>query len=169
MRTLSAALIAELGLTITRPGYLVFFDFTTPAYWSSIGDVTYDGNNYVAADIRVEGLVRDGGASNSARISHGNTDVVGATVLTEGVSDKTVTIFAVYAGATATADVVQEFSGVGDAAEVGERVTISLIGQASQAAFAPRRRIGPATGFNVLLPVGARLTMGGEIYTLERF
>lgn len=168
-RILTSALVAKLGLTVTQPGYLVSFAFSTPVYWSSLGDVTWNGQLYTGADLRVEGLSRGETSAQRASLSIGNLDLaVGAIVLNEGVADKAVNIYTVYSGATATDDVVQEFSGVGAAAEVDKRVIITMNGQGSQRAFAPRRRISPDTGFNYVLPAGSIITVSGEFYKLER-
>jgi len=167
MRTLSGTLIAELGLTVTNPGYLVSMDFNTPRYWSTLGDVTWGGHDWVATDVKVGELSRDLSANKTANISLANYDgVMGTLVDTEKVGDRAVLIYAVYAGAPTEAQL--EFGGVGDAAEIDARVSISFVGQSTARAFSPRRRIGPATGFTVLMPAGSVLTIGNEKYVLER-
>lgn len=169
MRTLTGALITELGLEGTRPGYLVSIAFGTPLYLSTIGDVTWGGHNWLASDTKVSGLVRDVSANLEAGLSLGNSDgVIGALVRAEKITDRAIVINTVYAGATAAGDVVEEFNGVGNGAKVGNRVEVSCISSPSMAASAPRRRISPATGFNILMPAGTTLTMGGETYELER-
>ena len=167
MRTLSPALIAELGLTITRPGYLVSIAFDTPLYLSTLGDVTWGGHTWLSSDVDVGKLTRGSSAAQVAGISLGNLDALySAIVLNGGVADRAVAVYAVYAGAPA--DAVLEFSGVGDDVEVGDRVNISLVSRSTQEIFAPRRRIGPATGFSILLPAGTLIPMGNTTYVLER-
>jgi hypothetical protein len=132
-----------------------------------MGTVTWGGFTWVGTDVRIDSMRRTTGAAKGAQISIQNSDLAyGTLVLSEGVSDKVMKIYSVYAGAPA--DAVLEFDGVGDSAEVGERVTISMLGAATQASFAPRRRISVATGFNTLLPAGTIIRMGTTSYTLER-
>ena len=138
-----------------------------PIYLSTLGAVTWGGKTWLAEDVRVGSLQRGAGVSQIAGVSLRNLDnFYTGTVLGEGVADKVVEVYAVYAGAAA--DAVLEFSGVGDGVEVGDRVNISLVARSTQKMFAPRRRIGAATGFNTLLPIGTNLTMGSTVYTLER-
>ena len=166
MRTLSPELIAELGLTITRPGYLVAMEFSTPLYLSTLGDISYDGHTWVGADIKVQGLVRDERGDARGQISLGNALLdYGALVLNEGVADRAIRIYSVWAGDT---EPVEEFNGVGDAADIGERVTTTLAGQGSRALYSPRRFINQSTGFNTLMPTGTKLTIGAQTYILER-
>jgi hypothetical protein len=166
MLTLDAALIAELGLTVTRPGYLVEMAFSTPLYLSSIGDVSWDGKTWVAADVRVNGLSRDERGGGAGQIVLGNALLdYGALVLNEGVADRAIRVWAVWAGVI---DPVAEFNGVGDAADIGEKVTISLAAQGTRALYSPRRFINSSTGFNTLLPRGTKLAIGNTTYILER-
>jgi hypothetical protein len=166
MRTLSSALIAELGLTITRPGYLVQIDFSTPLYLSTLGDISWNVLSWIAADIKVSGLARDESGDSRGSISLGNMALdYGALVLNEGVADRAIRIWAIWSGVT---EPVEEFSGVGDACEVGERVSITLAGQGSRSLYSPRRFINERTGFNVLLPRGTKIAIGSQTYILER-
>lgn len=162
MRTLSAGLLVELGLIVTRPGYLVQIDFSTPLYLSSLGDISWDGHTWAAADVKVAGLKSGQGGT----ISFGNALLdYGALVLNEGVADRGIKIYAVWAGVV---EPVCEFDGVGDSSEVGDRVSISLSEQGSRSLYSPRRFINASTGFNTLLPAGTRLTLGQQTYILER-
>lgn len=170
MRTLTAGLIAELGLTITKPGYLVSIGFSTTTYISSIGTLDWGGHTWIGDDIRVEGLTREQTVAKSARISIGNLEsTYTALVLLQGVADKAVKIYTIYAGAPT--ETVLEFSGAGDSAEIGDRIVINLVGETTRNAFAPRRRIGPAVGVNQILPVNTVIDLGGTglPYILERY
>ena len=166
MRSLSSELLTELGLTVTRPGYLVFIDFSSPLYLSTMGDITYDGHTWVGADIRVQGLGKDERGESRGSLSIGNALLdYGALVLNEGVADREVKVYAVWAGVV---EPVEEFSGVGDGCEVGDRVTLTLASQGTRALYSPRRFINQSTGFNTLLPTGAKVTIGQQTYILER-
>lgn len=167
MRTLAPALVKELGLTITRPGYLVRVGFPTELRFSTMGAVTWGGQEWGAYDVKVSELSRVSSASRTASLSFGNlTNEFGAIVLSNNVADVPIEIYSVYAGAPD--DAVLEFSGVGDSCEVGDRVVINLVGQSTQKTFSPRRRVSVTTGFNTLLPAGTVLSVGGSTYLLER-
>lgn len=169
MRTLSASLLTELGLTVTRPGYLVEIDFSTPLRLSTLGDITYGGNDWLAADVQVRGISAEGSAHQSGALIFNNTwSDFGALVLNEGVADRAIRVLAVYAGATA--DPVEVFNGVGDDAgfDAKGRLTINLHAAQMRSAFWPRARINAASGFTKIIPAGTRLTIGGQPYILER-
>jgi hypothetical protein len=168
MRTLSSALITELGLTLTRPGYLIQLGYSTPLRISTLGDITWNGFAWSSYDARISGLSSDGKGANSAQLMVGNTDkAIGAVVLTEGASDIAVAIWAIYAGATATADAVQVFSGVVDGADISaDKVNLILMAQANRTLHSPRVFINKAAGFNYLLPAGTRINFGVDNWTL---
>lgn len=167
MRTLSGTLATELGLTITRPGYLVSIAFGTPLYLSTLGDLSFNGRTWVGADVKVSGLRTDEKSQQSGTISFGNMNLAyGSLVLNEGVADRAIEIYSVWAGAPA--DAMLEFSGTGDSADVGERVTITLSQSKSRVLYSPRRFIGASTGFNTLLPNGTTIKIGQQSYILKR-
>jgi len=167
MRTLSGTLVTELGLTRTRPGYLVELGFASTLRLSTLGALSYNGYSWYPADIKVAGLSRNEQGQQAGTLSIGNTDLdYGALILSEGVADKTIRIWSVWAGAPSEA--MPEFDGIGDDAEIdGLRVTIKLSSGARRYAYSPRRIIGPQTGVNVRLPAGTRITVGGMTVTLE--
>lgn len=166
MRLLSAALLAELNLTVTRPGYLVQIDFSTPLYLSTLGNITWNDHSWLAADIKVSGLARNEQGDSRGTLSLGNMALdYGALVLNEGVADRAIHIWSVWSGVT---EPVEEFSGVGDACDIAERVSISLAGQGSRSLYSPRRFINASSGFNVLLPRGTKIAIGNQTYILER-
>lgn len=167
MRTLSGTLAAELGLTITRPGYLVEIGFSSVLRLSTLGDVSYGGYVWSAADIKVAGLGRNEQGGNGGQLSLGNADLdYGALILNEGAADRPVRIWSVWAGAPAEA--MLEFDGIGDDAEIGTRVVIRLIQDARRYTYSPRRFINAATGFATLLPAGTKIAIGQQSYILDR-
>lgn len=170
MRTLSPALITELGLTITRPGYLVEIGLALPVRLSTLGDIAWHGANWMAANLKVAGITQDGKGSSKATLTLGNTDnAFGAAILNEGIADRLVRIWAIYAGATDSSDTLQVFGGVGDDAEIApDKVTIQLVEQANRTAYSPRRFINAANGFTHLQPAGTKIAVNGEVFILER-
>lgn len=167
MKTLTSALITELGLTVTRPGYLVELGYSTTLRLSTMGDVSYGGNLWAAADVLVSGLGNNGAGAAAATLALGNTDNgYGALVLNEGASDIAVNIWACYAGAPA--DSVQVFAGVVNGAEISEsKVTLPLVAQRNKTLYSPRVFIAKPV-FNFLQPVGTKVPWGNEIFVLER-
>jgi hypothetical protein len=168
MRILSPALIAELALTVTRPGYLVSVGFSTPQYYSTLGTVTWDGHTWLGTSIKVDGLQRTTKTGRDALLRFGDSDqAIAAIALNEGVTDRAIKIYSVYAGAPS--DAVLELSGAGDACEVnGDSTTISVAEFSTSRAMLPRRRVGKETGFNAMVPSGAGIWIGGQIYFLVR-
>lgn len=167
MKALTPALIAELALSVTRPGYLVELGFSATLRLSTMGDISYGGQNWAAADVRISGLGADGKGSNTARLTLGNTDgAYGALVLNEGAADIPVTIYACYAGASA--DAVQLFAGVADGADISEQtVTLTLAAQRNKTLYCPRVFIAKPA-FNHLQPAGTKIVWGTETFVLER-
>ena len=168
MQTLTPALLAELGLTVTRPGYLIELGYSTTLRLSTMGAVSWGGNVWAAADVRVSGVGQNGSASNSASLQLGNTDDgFGALILNEGASEIAAKIWVCYAGATG--DPVQVFDGVTDGAEIdSNKVTLALMAQGNATLYSPRTFINKASGFNYLQPAGTKIYFGGETFILER-
>ena len=172
MKTLTAALLAELGLVVTRPGFLVQIGYSVGLHLSTLGDISWAGQFWSATDIRVSGLGQDGGASSAAQITLGNADgAYGALILNEGASDIPVSIWAVYTGATASGDPVQRFAGVTNGASIdvsGQTVTLPLVAQGAGTLHSPRVFINKASGFNFLQPAGTKIVFGNETFVLGR-
>lgn len=170
MRTLSAALLTELGLSVTRPGFLVSLGFSTTLYLSTMGFIAWNGQSWAVANIRISGISQDGSGVARAQIDLGNTDnAYGALVLNEGASEIPVSVWACYAGATAAGDPVQVFSGVTDGADIDERsVKLAVVSQSNSTLFSPRVFVNRAAGFNFLQPVGTKIFANGQTFVLER-
>lgn len=169
MKTLTAALLAELGLTVTRPGYLVEIDFATPLRLSTLGDISFAGQAWTAADIQVRGLSADQSGQQAGSLILANTLAdYGVLILDEGIADRAIRVWACYAGATA--DALEVFNGVGDEArwDASGRITLTLADSALRTAFWPRQRINAASGFTKLIPAGTRIVVAGQPYVLER-
>jgi len=169
MKTLTPALITELALSVTRPGYLVQLGYSAALYLSTMGDISYAGQAWSGANVKLSGISADGAGAGKASITLGNSDgAYGALVLNEGASDIDVVIWAIYAGATTTGDAVQVFSGVTDGADIdADKVTLQLASQKNKTLYCPRVFISKPT-FNFLQPAGTKIVVGNETFTLER-
>lgn len=166
MRTLSAALLAEVGATVRRPGYLIQIGFSSPLRLSTLGDVSFDGHVWAQANVKVRGMSETERADQGGSLTLANTwGDYGALVLAEGVSGRDVLIYVCYAGAPGAA--LLKFSGAGGEASSADNgdITITLTSSGSRP---QRRRINAASGFRHLIPAGTRLTIGGTAYILER-
>lgn len=168
MKGLSSALATAFGAPVQQPAILVQVGFTTVQRWSSFNTVTWNGNTWTKEDIGVDGLMVQA-LKVSGTLIVGNADgAIGATVLAQGVQDRAITIWGYDAAATATGDVVWLCSAVGATAQVGLRDVRIALRHKAEYVQAPRTFIGPAAGFNGLLPAGASLRINGMDYTLER-
>lgn len=172
MRSLTAAALTELGLTVTKPGLLIEiqFDAFTVRY-SSFGDVNWNGVPWVGAIVKVEGLSWDeNGLVTGGRVKLGNLDgAVGALALLYDIADRRVRIWHAYLGAMGAADVPVIFDGVGDEVQIDLKfVTFSLAIAGSRALMIPREVYSPATGFLHLPAYGEEIAFNGEIFRLER-
>lgn len=170
MRTLSGALIAALQATVTSPGFLVSIAFASgTVYLSSRADFTYDGNTYTAADIELSGLGADAKGDQRGSLRIGNTDgAMGVIVLNEANADWTILVYVYDAAATATADVVEIFDGIGNGVTLDERaVTIDLTSAKTSTQFVPAEYITAEQGFSYLPPAGMRIVTPTAVYTLE--
>jgi hypothetical protein len=172
MRTLTAAMLTEIGLTVTDPGFLVqiLFDAYTVRF-SSFGDVMWNGSPWINAKVNVAGLSWDeNGMVKGGRLAVGNHDgAFGALVLQHDIADRPIQVWLAYGGALAPEDPVKIFDGVGDEADLTLReVGVTLAPAGSRALYSPRELYSPATGFNHLPPVDEEIAWNGEVFRLER-
>lgn len=162
--TLSAALLTELGKTITRPGFLVEIGFATTLRYSSLGTLTWNGQDWTAYDVSVRLPNADGRGFNGAEIVVGNQNAAfGVICLLEGIAGKTVRVYQLYGGATATADGYLAFNGVGDTCVIDQdKVRIKAVVPTVMAHYSPRRRINASTGFTSIIPSGSTVALGNR-------
>lgn len=168
MKTLSSELLAELELTVTRPGYLIKLGYSVPLYFSTLGTISWNGNTWNSSSISISGLSQSGNGNSTANININNSDnVLGAIVLNEGAADIPVTVYAVYAGATASGDPFMVFKGVLDGAEITtSAVSMKLVSQANKTLYSPRVYISNITGFSQLQPAGTIIQTSTEKFIL---
>lgn len=166
-RTTSAATKLETAKAITSPNWLVFIDYSTPVYYSSTRQVTFDGHTWTPNDIQVS-LSPD---QNSGSIKIQNTDYVEGGLISgeDGISDIAIKVYKFY-GTSATpaaGDVELLFDGVGDTDQGGLRwVTITLKPTETAASNHPFIRCTKEIGFNYLPPDGLTFSWEGEQLTL---
>lgn len=171
MRTLTDATTNAADAAVTQPLYLIEIGFTPPLRLSTRGDVTWNALAWSGGEkIVVGSLDADGSGRQSGTIQIGNLDdYVGTLVLAQGVADRPVRVWKADGTALDVADPALVFDGVIQGADVDtSRVSLSLAGSGTRSAFAPRRVIGAASGFNFLLPAGTKIKIGATTYTLER-
>lgn len=168
MKTLSSALLAELALSVTRPGYLVELGYSTALRLSTLGDITWGGYTWTNYDVAVSRISRDGSGAGAASLSIGNTDgAMGAIVLNQGAADIACKIWAVYAGATASGDTLQVFDGVTNGCDITpQNIAFTLAAQGNTTLYAPRVFINQINGFNWLKPAGTVVSIGIEKWTM---
>lgn len=168
MKTLTSALLAELALSVTRPGYLVELGYSTPLRLSTLGDITWNSENWLGYNVTVQRISRNGTGLGAASLTVGNTDgALAAIVLNQGAADIACRIWAVYAGATATGDAVQVFGGVTDGCEISaDKVAFTLAAQGNTTLYAPRMFINQLNGFNWVKPAGTVFSVGIEKWTM---
>jgi hypothetical protein len=170
IRDLSLDLLTELALSVTRPGFLVELGFDDPVRYSSMGDVTWNGETWISADVTVALSKIDGKGNAECGLTLGNTSqAIGGMILANGLAGRSVKVWVAYAGALDTADVVQVFEGTASDSQIGDDdVVIKAVVDSIKAQFSPRKRINRSTGFSVLLPRGTRLQIGSSIIILDR-
>ena len=168
MKTLTAALQAAHATAVQKPAWLVQINFSTPLRWSSYDTVTYGGNSFDAGDVDVS-RVRVGAVDVDGSVVLGNADdTVAAMVLTEGIAGRAVSIYGYDAAATSSDDdFVLLVSGIAGRAVIsGEKVSIELK-ESTAYSFTPRQYVAPPS-FTYLMPAGAKITINGETYVIER-
>lgn len=170
-RTLTAALLSELGNAVTTPGYLVEIQFSTPVRLSTRGTLPWNGNTWISRAVEVGGLgyaVDSPAQSGSLKI--GDSDMaMTALVLAQGIASRTINVWKFYGSTPAAADPVQIFAGAGDAAQMDPGsgvVTISLVQRGARELYAPRRFMTKANGFNYMPVPGMKIEFNGEGFTL---
>lgn len=162
-RTVPASIEAAAAQRITRPGYLVLIEFSTPLRLSSRNDQSYGGYTWTGGRI---GKVDAGEGGGSLELM--NADLaMSALILNEGMADRPVSVWEFHTDNPT--DVVQVFSGVGDSSEIGmDRVKVRLAPENRRTLYSPRRFVNAGSGFNTLAPAGTRIVWGGQAFVLER-
>ena len=166
MKTVPSGLQSAHAAPVQRPGYLVEIHFGTVRRWSTLGSVSFGGFTWTNVDMQVQGLQVQPFAVSGALVLGNADDGIGTAVLTEGVQDKLVKIYAF--DAAAPADAVWLCTAVGSSATVGTRDVRINLRHRCEFMASPRTYVSPAAGFTHLLPSGTVLRINGIDIRLER-
>jgi len=167
-RTLSAPTIAKIDSANWEPGFLVQLTLSQIVRFSTRDAVTWLGNIYVPAVLEVQNLLDD--SSGGTLQFRDPTLAIQSLVRVESLIGKPVAIARFYAGATGSTDPFWFFSGCIQSASEGTppQVTINVSRDAAQRSLSPSKRIGKATGFNVMAPEGQIIRFRQSSFRLER-
>jgi len=158
MRALSASNAQELSLNVTRPAYLVKLELATPLLFSSRETITYIGDTYTAATVRVD--------LSGTKISLYNESLAYTAAFLAGVSGTRATVYLLYGDAPfAAGDADMVFQGEIGAVAIGESIEIRL--RPAPVRRLPRLYVTPPT-FNHLPPDGLQIRTPSGVFTLQR-
>jgi hypothetical protein len=168
MKSLSSALAAALAAPVQRPALLVEIAFSGMVRWTSADTLTWNGYTWSPRNIRLDGL-QTGPLQVSGTLVIGNADdEIGTLVLSQGVQDRAVRIWAYDAAATSAGDVVW----LADAVAAGGQVSASEVRiplrHKADLLYSPQTYINEAAGFTQLMPGGTVLRINGVDMRLER-
>ena len=170
MRALSTPTANAVAARSTAPGYLVQIGWTPTVRLSTLGDLTWNGAVWVAADIAVQGLrwAQAGTVTGTLRLGN-STAQYSAYALNQGVAGVAIRVWALDRNATATGDPVAVFDGEGGSLNLDEdAISIEIASRKARALKAPRVRIIAANGFSQLPVAGSTFRWGGQRYVLQR-
>jgi len=168
VKSLSGALSAALNAPVQQPAILVQAGFSTVRRWSSFSTVTWNGQTWTLEDMAVQDLQIDALRVRGTLVLGNADDAAAALVLAESPADVPITIWGYDAAATALSDVVHLCDAVGAGVSIDERRVSIGLRSPSEFLMSPRTFVGPAAGFNTLLPAGTVLKINGADYRLER-
>jgi hypothetical protein len=158
MKPLSSHNLALISSALTRPVYLVEFDFATPLRVSSRETITYAGDTFTSATVQVDlsaGTVRllNAGLAYTATFKTGG----------DGVPVKIWVVYGEPVFDRGDADLV--FDGELGAVGLGDWITARL--RDSSPKQIPRLTVAPPT-FKHLPPDGLEIRTPSGVFTLER-
>lgn len=170
LRTITAALLAEFGLTVRRPGYLIEIQWPSGTTRSAtFATITALGSTWTQHAVKVTGWSEDTAGKATAGLVFDNGNLEWSTLaLGDSVSGVPVKIYLVYAGAAADADIVPWFEGELDGASLpkgGRALTLGVVRPSDGVLYIPRHVLGSAIGVNHLMPAGKTINVAGQNYT----
>lgn len=178
MKVTATVLNTVTASTGTQPGYLIEIQMSPVLRLSTLGDVQYSGQTYSGVTkIDVSGINQDGSGGGSGTVTITDpTDTFATLFLGSSITAVPVRIYATDRGvfdelSTDPNLAVLVFSGSIGGIEIHEpsaSITLELISFQSGILHAPRRTIGPETGFTRLIPTGTEIKIGSDTYRLER-
>ena len=162
-RTLSTNNTTEISNTVLREHFIVKFDFSTPIYVATRGNITFDSQAYTGAimDVKID-LDGRGGSIN---IYDANFSIVDD-LLSEGSAGIGVQVWMLYGDASWTASDDDEiFNGeLGRWAMNDAQITLQLV--EPEEVYMPNIRINQANGFNHLPIPGTRFNTPNGVVVL---
>lgn len=167
MKSISTALSAAIGAPVQRPAVLVELGFSPVRRYSSFDTLAWNGQIWTKDDISVDGLEVEA-LRVAGDLTIGNADgVIASAVLSQGVQDRSIRIWAYDAAATALGDVVWLADAVGAGVQITNQAVRIQLRHPSELVLSPRTFVGEAN-FGTLLPAGATLKINGRDYLLAR-
>lgn len=167
-RTLSAATQTEIAKPDNILGWLAEIAFPSfTGRYSSYSDITWNALLFVGSSIRASNFDTD---QSQGQIDLFDPDGALRTLcLTgSGVRNQPVKVWKFYYNAVAASDPILIFKGVGDEVNIEKgAVTISCVRANSDVLYAPRKRLGPATGCNFLASPGTIVPWGATTLLLN--
>ncbi len=151
---------------VQRPGLLVEAHFSTVQRWSSRGVVNWGGFTWAAMDLQLLGLQVQPFAVSGTLVLGNANDAAGTLVLSQGVQDKLIIIYA-FDGAVQT-EAAWLATAVGASAQVSPRDVRIALRHRSEFIASPRTYVNPQAGFTHLLPAGTVLRINGIDIRLDR-
>lgn len=168
-RTLSTLTDTEVSKSITKPHTLVKIEYSSPLYYCSSGDLSWDGVTWNKQDFTISQFSPDNGTGS---LTIGDVSgTFGALYLQYGIADVPIKIWKLYGdGPWSAGDEELLFEGVGDSSSwiPGKSLTITLLPVSSIRMFAPWYTICKNLGFNHLPVEGQIVHWENDIYTLGR-
>lgn len=169
-RGISGDLQIELSKTITRVGYLLEFSgLSQTLRWCDIGNVTWNGNIFVPYEFTISGIGDsvDGNRTPSLKVQ--NLDNAAAAIFANAdMSAAKLTAWQVAPAAVDPEDPVPLGVFMFGDMEIGlDTLSLRLVNELMLDAYAPRRRVDPANGFNYAMPEGTQIAWENEIYIVE--
>jgi hypothetical protein len=166
-RPVTGPTLAQAGAGAAKVGWLLEIDWSTPVYLSSYGDVSWSGQQWKGAGLKV-GDFADSGKPNDVTISDPIAELR-TIVLTDGLRDKNVMLWKVYPDAVGADDPLLLFDGFADGVEIsGGKVSFGLDWASTSRMFTPRERIGPSIGVHFVAIPGTKISWYGQVLVIEK-
>jgi hypothetical protein len=147
---------------ITKPGYLIELGFVPVLRFSTRGDLTFNGAQFISGFV----AAYDNAARRLTLVNQDNA--ISSIVLAQGVADRSVKVWQFYGDLAVPEETVLSLDGYIDGApSIGDRVTLSLYTASAGAMYSPRHRITRHNGYSVLPVPGLRIQWGQALFILK--
>lgn len=170
---LPAALVTELGKTVTTPFNLVEIGFSSTLRYSTRGDVEYNSYSWIDSGLRVRRISQQGARGRSVQIEFSNHNNAFSTlIIAQGIRERSCKIWTAY-GTTIdpvpSDQVTLVFDGflveINEISE--EKVTVSAHTMTEEVVDLPRYRIAPPEVNHAPLS-GTKIKWNDETIVIER-